>query len=532
MTHRARIACLLAAFSAALLCALPAAAQQALQAAKGPARIEVSREADNMLRVEARLLGGAKLDEISASLAGVDLPRQNFERYPYGDSISSILFLIDTSDPARQPVVDRIVAQIGEMLKMAKPHQRFGLAVFDSDLVIKVAPGSSPDAVAAALADVKAAGRTTEMYRSVMSAITRVGVVPAARKSVFLFSDGLAEDTAYKAEDVIAAGRAAEVVIQGFGFARTPAQSVALQSVRRLAEDTGGRYFAADAQNSLPPEALSEPVAAMDAGGTATFQMTPAANQGGGRVVVRLDVTGGPIELQVGLPALPAPPEDGWRVWIRDRDNQAIVALAGVFLIGLLAILIAGHRRRRARYLKKLADGHFDEPEAWLEFLDGDGRHVGVTGSAFRVGRNKDNDLVLGNDSVSGHHAVIHKTRDGSFSITDLQSANGVLVNLSQVQAATLNNGDLIELGEARFRFRAHPRSMPADGPTLGPANPVPAPAATPEPDSDPYAGLVTIDEAETRLQDPLGMSGPDQTNGQDEDDVATVSPAADPERR
>ena len=106
MTHRARVAPLLAALAAVLLCALPASAQQALQAAKGPAQIEVAREPDNMLRVEARLKGGAKLDEIAASRAGAELPRQNFERYPYGNSISSILFLVDTSDPARQPTTD------------------------------------------------------------------------------------------------------------------------------------------------------------------------------------------------------------------------------------------------------------------------------------------------------------------------------------------------------------------------------------------------------------------------------------------
>ena len=57
--------------------------------------------------------------------------------------------------------------------------------------------------------------------------------------------------------------------------------------------------------------------------------------------------------------------------------------------------------------------------------------------------------------------------------------------------------------------------------------------AAEPEPEaeSDPYAGLITIDEAETRLQDPAGMPMPDPANEQDEDDVATVSPD-DPERR
>lgn len=496
----------------------PAGAQPAptLAASRGPALVEVAREEDDRLRVEVQLLGGARLEEVSARLGGAALPRQSFEPFPHADSTSSVLFLIDTSDPARQPVIDANLQQIAEMLKAAKPHQRFGLAVFDSDLNVLVPPGSPADDVVAALKDIRAAGRTTELYRSVMAAITRVGMAPASRKAVFVFSDGLAEDTAYKAEDVIAAGRAAEVVIHSFGFARTPAQSVALQNIRRLAEDTGGRYFAADGQNNLPPEVLDEPFAALDAGGVARFGLTPEANQAGGPLVVALGTTAGPVELQFTLPSLPQPPEEGWQVWLRQRDNQALLLIGTTFGIGALVLILAAFRRRRAAYRKRLADGHFEEPEAWLEFLDGDGRHVGVTGTAFRIGRNRDNDLVLANDSVSGQHAVIHKARDGGFSITDLKSVNGVLVNLTLVQNAILNNGDLIELGEVRFRFRAPPRTLPGEEPALAP--PVLEPVSAP------------IEEAEqpTRLQGP-GMERPGAANDRPDGDATVTSW---PERR
>lgn len=516
MILRSRFLNLVAVLATVTVFAGSALAQQGIPAAKGPALIDVARESGNRLRVEVQLMGGPALEDVSASLKGVALTRQSLEPFPYGDALSSVLFLVDTSDPARQGVIDRNLQQIGEMLKAAKPHQRFGLAVFDSDLTVLVLPGSEAAKVADALKNVKAVGKTTELYRSAMSAITRVGIVPAARKAVFVFSDGLAEDTAYKSEDVIAAGRAAEVTIYGFGFARTPAQSVALQNVRRLAEDTGGRYFVADAQNNLSPAALTEPFVALDAGGVARFMLTPEADQEGGALLVKLGTTAGPVELQVTLPSLPRPPEEGWRVWIRERDNQALVLLGSVFLIGLLALLVASIRRRRAAYLKKMADGHFDEPEAWLEFLDGDGRHVGVTGAAFRIGRNKDNDLVLANDSVSGQHAVIHKARDGNFSITDLKSINGVLVNLSQVMSGNLNNGDLIELGEVRFRFRAAPRALPDEAHAANP----PLVAVEIAPDPDPV----------TQIQRG-GMTLGDEANS-DKDEPAAVPPSIVPERR
>ena len=43
--------------------------------------------------------------------------------------------------------------------------------------------------------------------------------------------------------------------------------------------------------------------------------------------------------------------------------------------------------------------------------------------------------------------------RDGSFTITDLGSGNGILINGSRVTQSTLRDGDTVELGEVRFRF-------------------------------------------------------------------------------
>jgi SARP family transcriptional regulator, regulator of embCAB operon len=53
---------------------------------------------------------------------------------------------------------------------------------------------------------------------------------------------------------------------------------------------------------------------------------------------------------------------------------------------------------------------------------DGAGRHYPLQGAAIRIGRLPDNDIVLGDDDVSRHHAVIADT-GGSFVITDSRSA-------------------------------------------------------------------------------------------------------------
>lgn len=76
-----------------------------------------------------------------------------------------------------------------------------------------------------------------------------------------------------------------------------------------------------------------------------------------------------------------------------------------------------------------------------------------------------ENDLVIAHRSISRHHAkVIH--RDGTFTIIDLASSNGVKVNGEAFGTATLVNGDIIELGHVKLRFCA-----PGDDYVFNPAD-------------------------------------------------------------
>jgi hypothetical protein len=92
---------------------------------------------------------------------------------------------------------------------------------------------------------------------------------------------------------------------------------------------------------------------------------------------------------------------------------------------------------------------------AWLEGLDPDQGRYPITKPAIRLGRKSDNDIVLQNDTVSGYHADIY-LNGSQFMISDLDSANQVYVGGRRVEKAFLQDGDIIELGEARFRFLEH----------------------------------------------------------------------------
>lgn len=72
------------------------------------------------------------------------------------------------------------------------------------------------------------------------------------------------------------------------------------------------------------------------------------------------------------------------------------------------------------------------------------------------VGRTEtdDNQVVINHRSISRNHAKII-WRDGQFTILDLASANGLIINGQALSSASLVNGDIIEMGHVKFRFSA-----------------------------------------------------------------------------
>ncbi|MFW6147064.1 MAG: adenylate/guanylate cyclase domain-containing protein [Thermodesulfobacteriota bacterium] len=68
------------------------------------------------------------------------------------------------------------------------------------------------------------------------------------------------------------------------------------------------------------------------------------------------------------------------------------------------------------------------------------------------IGREKDNDLILSDKTVSRHHARLTITKDGCL-LTDLGSYNGTIVNGTPVQSTILHNNDTIKIGLKRLVF-------------------------------------------------------------------------------
>ncbi len=420
--------------------ALAVAAPGAALAAPG-AVVVAERPEPLRATIDYRLVAGGAVDRIAVRAGERSVRVLRSSSYPYEGATTAVLLLVDTSRSRSAATLRQNARDIARIVEAAKPHERLGLAALDTTLRVLAPLGSSRDAMLAATRQLTVEGLTTELFRHTLTAIEMLRTTAATRRAVFVFSDGGAEDTAYSLDDVVRAATASHVAIFGLGFPEKVSLSVQLQTLRRLSEGTNGRYVQADAGEALPDGFVRTPFAALDGGGRVEVDLSPLASllrPVATSLHVALATDEGPVETDLPI-AVP-----------RRRPAPAEVAGVLVALGGVAAVGVTTWRRRRPKPEAAPAS-----PLAYLEFLDGDGSVVPMTTSQLTIGRSGDgNGLQLANETVSAHHAAIVRRRDGGFAIREILSTNGVRVNDRRVTEAPLADGDVVALGEVRFRFR------------------------------------------------------------------------------
>ncbi|MCY3915326.1 MAG: DUF3662 domain-containing protein [Chloroflexi bacterium] len=71
---------------------------------------------------------------------------------------------------------------------------------------------------------------------------------------------------------------------------------------------------------------------------------------------------------------------------------------------------------------------------------------VPLAKSVINIGRDSDNDLVIDDDYVSRHHAQLRK-RFGVYTLFDVNSRGGAMVNSTVISERRLQSGDVIRMG-------------------------------------------------------------------------------------
>jgi hypothetical protein len=74
-------------------------------------------------------------------------------------------------------------------------------------------------------------------------------------------------------------------------------------------------------------------------------------------------------------------------------------------------------------------------------------------GALISIGRADDNDVIVDDPQVSRHHCQL-KLRHRAYSLADLGSRNGSMVNGQPVDEIALGPGDVIEIGDTEIEFQ------------------------------------------------------------------------------
>ena len=91
--------------------------------------------------------------------------------------------------------------------------------------------------------------------------------------------------------------------------------------------------------------------------------------------------------------------------------------------------------------------GFRQEPEIWAWLCLPDGRKLSITHWESVIGRSKRSDVVIDFPTVSRNHAVLTRYDDGSWTISDAGSKDGVKVNGKRVRIRALQPEDVISIG-------------------------------------------------------------------------------------
>jgi ribosome-associated protein YbcJ (S4-like RNA binding protein) len=75
-----------------------------------------------------------------------------------------------------------------------------------------------------------------------------------------------------------------------------------------------------------------------------------------------------------------------------------------------------------------------------------------LRGEPLRIGRSRDNDIRITQDTASGHHAQVVLASNGAF-IKDLGSTNGTFLNGRMIRHSRLEDGDVISVGKHELRY-------------------------------------------------------------------------------
>lgn len=461
--------------------------------------------AQTALACDIRANGFAVFKDAKAAIRGGsgDLEAR-FEAFDPAEQGATTAYLIQLMPNTRRTTLSQMGDAVVTFTDQRQGKRRFTAYTFGNDLTLIADSGTSQAEFVRQMIAIKPASATVQLYKAVLGAVEALAKESGDRKALVILGDGASDDTSYGHDQVVKAAREAGVAIHVLGYYDDRGTRPNFQKLSRLAEETGG-YAAEVKQGPGAARDFSKDIVTsrfvgelLENGGTLKADIK--GQPGPQTLVLSANLTDGQTletEEKVEIPAVPQPafettlqseeskPEPeltGFMGWLADHV-VLFGFLAAALGLGAVAYLnywpgaldtapppaadpkpatdpspdvdtLAGEDGGEGDLLRDA--GGKPVVYGWLETLDANASRHPLKTTNVRVGRHRDNDICIQNDSISRRHAVLHYNAETRrFVITDLGGGNGVVVNKARYKSRELNDGDTVELGEVRLRFRA-----------------------------------------------------------------------------
>lgn len=154
-----------------------------------------------------------------------------------------------------------------------------------------------------------------------------------------------------------------------------------------------------------------------------------------------------------------------------DNDSSFIVTASSLILLLLLVMGLIGARKRRHRKLHQSRRAYCRKLDKYLHppgtdvaipiagyLISNDGRYkLPINMEHISIGRSPGNIWRFDDPKVSAFHAIC-QLENGKIYIQDLNSTNGVYVNGHKISKIKLEDGNVIQIGNMKFRYKEYDR--------------------------------------------------------------------------
>jgi hypothetical protein len=458
--------------------AMPAVAQVVVDAAQDGlvARLAMADTPSLAWRFETAL--PVQLDNIVATYNGRNVPIANVRTYPQAGETTSALIILDNTGGDATPhadVVRTLRARAALVYQSWTEQRALALASTGSGLQVVLPEPDVPFSPVEALVGLGFGDAPSDLHAVISEAVTQMGANPeATRRTIFLFTDGYSDsplDYAALTSAARGAGVSVNVIVE-------PSREADLPALETFAKSTGGFYVAGT--NARPM--LANPFFYVDSGATAEillanerrylwdeqYDLSVAFNYGDKRLVLS-----SPATVQEATAA-----ETVSFVWDNHGRTLGLVLAGAGWTVALVLMPFArlGRRTKVVKVPKPAepvvaapAAATAEKPERPMSQTavpKGSGIHfvliepasdyraeVELDADRITLGRARDNSIVIPNETVSGHHAVIVRSDQGTLNLTNLSETNPTQVNGTATQFATVRSGDEIGLGTVRVKI-------------------------------------------------------------------------------